>query len=104
MKSNLSSLIKTNHPIQLGFMAGVEKYGEEMLAFESKTSEEGQFLSYGREPLFLNIGVGTQVWRGIDVGLATRITLKASATLNAVSDLSGETKQEEISVNAKPVL
>jgi long-chain fatty acid transport protein len=104
MKSNLSSLTKTNHPIQLGFMAGVEKYGEEMLAFESKTSEEGQFLSYGREPLFLNIGVGTQVWRGIDVGLATRITLEASATLNAVSDLSGETKQEEISVNAKPVL
>lgn len=104
MKSNLSSLTKTTHPIQLGFMAGIEKHGEEMLGFESKTSEEGQFLGYGREPLFLNIGMGTQVWRGIDIGLAIRITLEASATLNAVSDLSGETKQEEISVNAKPVL
>jgi long-chain fatty acid transport protein len=104
MKSNLSSLTKTNHPIQLGFMAGVEKHGEEMLGFESKTSEEGQFLGYGREPLFLNMGMGTQVWRGIDIGLAIRITLEASATLNAVSDLSGETKQEELSVSAKPVL
>jgi long-chain fatty acid transport protein len=103
MKSNLSSLTKTNHPIQLGFMAGVEKHGEEMLGFESKTSEEGQFLGYGREPLFLNIGLGTKVWRGIDIGLAIRITLEANATLNAVSDLSGETKQEEISVSAKPV-
>jgi long-subunit fatty acid transport protein len=104
MKSNLSSLTKTNHPIQLGFMAGVEKHGEEMLGFESKTSEEGQFLGYGREPLFLNIGMGTQAWRGIDIGLAIRVTLEASATLNAISDLSGETKQEEISVSAKPVL
>jgi long-chain fatty acid transport protein len=104
MKSNLSSLTKTNHPIQIGFMAGVEKHGEEMLGFESKTSEEGQFLGYSREPLFLNIGLGTQAWRGIDIGLAIRITLEASATLNAVSDLSGETKQEGISVSAKPVL
>jgi long-chain fatty acid transport protein len=103
MKSNLSSLTKTNHPIQIGFMAGVEKHGEEMLGFESKTSEEGQFLGYSREPLFLNIGLGTQAWRGIDIGLAIRITLEASATLNAVSDLSGETKQEGISVSAKPV-
>jgi long-chain fatty acid transport protein len=103
MKSNLSSLTKTNHPIQIGFMAGIEKHGEEMLGFESKTSEEGQFLGYSREPLFLNIGLGTQAWRGIDIGLAIRITLEASATLNAVSDLSGETKQEGISVSAKPV-
>ncbi|MFT7410562.1 MAG: long-chain fatty acid transport protein [Oleispira sp.] len=104
MKSNLSSLTNTNHPIQLGFMTGVEQHGEEMLGFESKTSEEGQFFGYGREPLFLTIGMGTQIWRGIDIGLAIRITLEASATLNAVSDLSGETKQEAISVNAKPVL
>jgi long-chain fatty acid transport protein len=53
MKSNLSSLTKTNHPIQIGFMAGIEKHGEEMLGFESKTSEEGQFLGYSREPLLL---------------------------------------------------
>lgn len=104
MKTNLSSLTKTNHPIQLGFIAGVEKYSEEMLSFDSKTSEDGQFLSYGREPLFLNLGIGTKVWRGIDVGLASRITLEAGATLNATSNLAGETKQEELSVSAKPAI
>jgi long-chain fatty acid transport protein len=103
MKTNLGSLTKLNHPIQLGFMAGLEKYSEELLAFESKTSQEGQFLTYGREPLFLNVGLGTKVWRGIDLGLAMGVTLEAAATLNAVSNLSGETKQEEISVNAKPI-
>jgi long-chain fatty acid transport protein len=103
MKSNLTSLTRFKHPIQLGFMAGVEKHGEEMLGFESKTPEEGQFLGYGRQPLFLNIGIATKAWRGIDIGLAIRTTLEASATLNSASDLSGKTNQEDLAVNAKPV-
>jgi hypothetical protein len=56
MKTNLGSLTRFKHPIYLGFIAGVEKYGKEMLAFNSQTSENGQFLQYGKEPLFLNVG------------------------------------------------
>ena len=68
MKTDLTSLTKYDHPLYLGFMLGVEKYGEEMLAFESQTSREGQYFEYGRQPLFLNLGGATTLWRGIDIG------------------------------------
>ncbi len=102
MKTNLGSLTRFDHPIYLGFIAGVEKYGKEMLAFDSRTSTSGQFLQYGKEPLFLNLGGATPVWRGISVGASARITLDATANLNAVSTLGGETSRERLAVNAEP--
>ena len=102
MKTNLGSLTRFGHPIYLGFIAGVEKHGKEMLAFDSQTSSNGQFLQYGKEPLFLNIGGATPIWRGISVGVSARITLDATANLDAVSTLGGETRQECLSVNAEP--
>ncbi|MDI9246562.1 alkane uptake protein AupA [Marinobacter sp. CHS3-4] len=104
MKTNLGSLTRFDHPIYLGFIAGVEKYGKEMLAFSSQTSETGQYLQYGKEPLFLNIGGATPLWRGISAGVSARITLEAAASLDAVSTLGGETSRERLSVNAEPSL
>ncbi|WP_369600387.1 aromatic hydrocarbon degradation protein [Hahella sp. SMD15-11] len=102
MKTNLSSLTKLGHPLYLGFIAGVEKYGKEMLAFRSETTESGQFLEYGREPLFLNIGAATPVWRGLSLGASFRVTLNATAHLDAVSTLGGKTSRERLSVSANP--
>ncbi len=102
MKTNLSSLTKSEHPIYFGFIAGVEKYGEEMLAFNSSTSNSGQYFSYGRQPLFLNLGGATEVLRGIDVGLTARVTLHADAELYAYTDLQGNTSLESLNVSAKP--
>jgi long-chain fatty acid transport protein len=104
MKTNLGSLTRFDHPLYLGFVAGVEKYGKEMLAFSSETTEDGQFLQYQKEPLFLNIGGATPIWRGITAGASVRITLEAQAELNAQSTLAGETSQEQLSVNAEPSL
>lgn len=104
MKTDLSSLTKFDKPMYLGFMAGVEKYGEEMLAFTSETSEEGQFFNYGRQPLFLNVGGGMNLWRGIDVGASLRVTLHADATMRTRSNLAGDTSQESLNVKAKPVM
>lgn len=104
MKTNLSSLTRSDHPIYLGFIAGVEKYGKEMLAFSSETSETGQYLQYGKEPLFLNIGGATPLWRGISGGFSVRVTLEAAARLDAVSTLGGETSRERLAVNAEPSL
>src|SRR5690554_458438 len=104
MKTNLGSLTRFGHPLYLGFIAGVEKYGKEMLAFSSETSETGQFLQYGKEPLFLNLGGATRIWRGIDAGVSARITLEAEAELIATSNLAGDTEREKLSVNAKPSL
>ena len=102
MKTDLSSLTKFNHPLFLGVMIGVEKYGEEMLAFESQTSREGQYFEYGRQPLFLNLGGATTLWRGIDIGASARITLHSEAELVATTNLAGETRYEELNVSAKP--
>jgi len=104
MKTNLGSITRFKHPIYLGFIAGVEKYGKEMLAFDSQTTESGQFLQYGKEPLFLNIGGATPIWRGISAGASVRVTLDATAKLDAVSTLGGETSRERLSVNAEPSL
>lgn len=101
MKTNLSSMSKMEHPLYFGVMLGVEKYGAEMMAFSSETSG-GQFLEYGRQPLFMNLGFGTKVWRGIDVGLSLRTTLHAKAELNASSELDGATHHESMNVSATP--
>ena len=104
MKTNLTSLTRYNRPLYLGFMAGIERYGQEMLAFESRTSDEGQFFNYGRQPLFLNLGGAMNVWRGIDVGLTARVTLHADAVLHTQTTLDGETSHESLAVDARPVL
>ncbi|MED5431884.1 MAG: outer membrane protein transport protein [Pseudomonadota bacterium] len=102
MKTDLTSLTQYEHPLYLGFMLGVEKYGDEMLSFNSQTSTEGQFFEYGRQPLFLNLGGGTQLWRGLDAGFSARITLHSEAELVASSTLAGETSYETLNVSAKP--
>ena len=103
MKTNLTSLTTFRHPVYLGFIAGIEKYGREMLAFNSTTSRTGQYLKYGRQPLFLDLGGATTLWRGIDAGFSARVTLHANADLKAQTDLAGNTQYEQLAVNAKPV-
>ena len=104
MKKDLSFLTKYDHRIMFGFLAGVEKFGTEMMAFQSGTSNEGQFFNYGRQPLFLNLGAGSNVWRGIDVGASLRVTLHADATMNTYSNLAGDTEREQLEVSAEPVM
>lgn len=102
LKTDLSDITEFGQPIALGIMLGTEKYGKEMLAFTSTTAPYGQYFNYGRQPLFLNVGIGTKIWRGLDVGAAMRITLKSEATLVANTDLAGNTDYEGLEVNAKP--
>lgn len=102
MKTDLSSLTKYNHPLYFGFILGVEEYGDEMLAFNSQTSQPGQYLEFGRQPLFLNLGGATQIWRGLDMGASARITLHSEAELIATSTLGGQTSYETLNVSAKP--
>lgn len=102
VKANLTSLTRFEHPLQIGVMAGIEKFSRELLAFESNTSSTGQFLQYDRQPLFLTIGGGTKLWRGIDGGFSTRLTLHSEANLTTSTDLAGNTEYENLSVEAKP--
>jgi len=102
MKTDLTSLTKYQRPLYFGFIAGIEKFGAEMLAFTSETSNEGQYLRYGRQPLFLNLGGAVQIIPGIDVGASARITLHSNASLTAQTNLAGETEYESLDVSAEP--
>ncbi|MFY0700152.1 MAG: outer membrane protein transport protein [Bermanella sp.] len=103
MKTNLTSLTKFKTPVYLALMAGVEKYGLEMLAFESNTSQEGQFMQYGQKPLFLSISAAANVMPGFHLGGGVRVTLHAKANMVLESDLAGNTNSEELDVSAEPV-
>lgn len=104
MKTDLTDMTKFDHPIYFAFIAGVEKFGEEMLAFNSETRREGQYFNYGRQPLFLNLGGGLEMANGITTGASAHISLRSEATLSASADLSGNTQYESLSANAKPVI
>ncbi|MGR6874241.1 OmpP1/FadL family transporter [Pseudomonas sp. HK3] len=103
MKTNLTSLTKFKTPVYLAMMAGVEKYGLEMLAFESNSSQEGQFMQYGQKPLFLSISAAATVMPGFHLGAGVRVTLHAKANMVLESDLAGNTNSEELEVSAEPV-
>lgn len=103
LKTDLSDLTTFKHPLYLGFMLGSEKYVQEFLAFGAETSEGGQFLQYDREPLFISIGFGTKIWRGINFGAGARITLHSDANLYTQTDLQGNTSNERLDVSARPV-
>ncbi|HEX4869895.1 MAG TPA: outer membrane protein transport protein [Moraxellaceae bacterium] len=104
LKTNLSSLTKVDHPIYFGLMLGVEKYGREMLAYNTSTSTGGQYFRYDRQPLFLTAGGATRLFGGLDGGLAFRVTLQSNARVTGQSDLAGNTQYEEVEVSAKPEL
>jgi long-subunit fatty acid transport protein len=102
MKTDLTSLTKYERPLYFGLIAGIEKFGTEMMAFSSQTANEGQYMRYGRNPLFLNMGGAMQVIPGIDVGASARITLHSEASLIAQADLAGNTEYEKMDVSAQP--
>lgn len=104
MKTNLTSLTKFKKPVYIGLIAGIESYGLEMLAFESETSKEGQFMQYGQKPLFIAVSGGIELIPGLNIGAGARVTLHASATLKLETDLGGNTSNEELEVSAEPVL
>lgn len=104
MKTDLSDLTDFKKSAYLGVVIGVGRWSREMLAFNSSTSQAGQYFEYGRKPLFLAIGGGSTLWRGISAGFSTRITLHSSATLNATATLGGKTSYEQMTVSAEPQL
>lgn len=104
MKTDLTNMTTLHKPTYLAVVIGMEKLGTEMLAFNSETSQTGQSFEYGRKPLFLTIGGGTELLPGISTGFSTRVTLHSSATMNASATLGGKTSYEQLTVSAEPQL
>lgn len=101
-KSDISTMLKSDRAMVLGFMLGAERTGERILAFESNSSTTAQSFRYGQQSLFLSLGAGLNVVPGVDVGASTRITLDASANLTAFSDVQGNPDFASLQVSAKP--
>ncbi|MEC8102829.1 MAG: aromatic hydrocarbon degradation protein [Pseudomonadota bacterium] len=104
LKTDLSKLTTFDHPMYLGVVLGVENYGFSLLEFQSETSEGGQFLEYDRQPLFVSVGGGTELFRGVSGGLSARATLNNNAALSTTTDLAGNTQYESLNVQAEPAL
>lgn len=86
-----------------GINLGVDEYAKNFLPFNASTSEVGQFVRYESEPLYIGLAVAVpDVISGIDFGIGTRLTLDATASLNASSDLGGNTDSEELGMKASP--
>ncbi|MBQ0714854.1 MAG: outer membrane protein transport protein [Paraperlucidibaca sp.] len=101
-KTDLSTMLKGDRAMVLGFMLGAERSGYNLLSFSSTSQALPQSLRYGQQSLFLSVGAGINVIPGIDIGAASRITLAASANLGAQADLNGTTRYESLEVSAKP--
>jgi hypothetical protein len=95
----------TGRPMYLGINVGVDEYTSNILPFQANTSEEGQFLRYESQPLYLAFGGAVRdLVRGIDAGFSARLSLAAQARLEAVSDLAGNTDSEKLSLEGEPSL
>ena len=101
-KTDLSTMLKGDRAMVLGFMLGAERSGYNLLSFNSSSQALPQSLRYGQQSLFLSVGAGLNVIPGIDVGAASRITLAADAQLGTQANLAGTTNQESVTVSAKP--
>ena len=95
----------TSRSMYLGINVGVDEYISNILPYQANTAEQGQFLRYESQPLYLAFGGAVRdLVRGVDAGLSARLTLAAKARLEAVSDLAGNTDSEQLSLEAKPSL
>ena len=105
IKTRIAGTSDTTRPMYFGLNVGVDEYTANILPFQANTGEEGQFLRYQSQPLYLAFGGAVRdLVRGVDVGLSARLTLAAKARLEAVSDLAGNTDSERLSLEAEPSL
>lgn len=95
----------SSRPMYLGINVGVDEYTSNILPYQVNTAEEGQFLRYESQPLYLAFGGAVRnLVRGVDAGFSARLTLAARARLEAVSDLAGNTDSEKLSLEGEPSL
>ena len=105
IKTRIGGASDTLRPMYLGINVGLDEYSSNILPFQANTAEEGQFLRYQSQPLYLAFGGAVRDFvRGVDAGFSARLTLAAKARLEAVSDLAGNTDSERLSLEGSPSL
>lgn len=105
LKTRMAGVTSTETPIYFGLNVGVDEFTSNLVPYQANTSQKGQFLRYESQPLYLAFGGAvSNIVRGVDLGISARLTLEAKASMQAVSDLGGNTDSEKLSLEASPSL
>ena len=99
---NLSGLFNNKHGVGLGFDIAIDNNLKSFLAFDESRDDDGQFFRYGLTSVTMITSLGVKIIPQLHVGIGGYVMVKGENTLVAETDLAGETKQEEIQVNAEP--
>jgi len=101
---NLSTLFEKEQGLGLGFDLAVDNNMKSFLAFEETRDDDGQFIRYGLSSVTMVTALGVRILPQLHVGLGGFVLVKGKNTMVTKSDLTGETQEEEILVDAEPAI
>ena len=101
---NLASMFASNHGLGLGFDIAMDDNGQAFLEFNDIRAAKGQWGRYGLSSVTMVAGLGVEILPILHIGGGTFISVKGETTMKARTDLAGHTSDEEIVMQAKPVI
>ncbi len=101
---DLSTLFKNDHGLGFGFDMIIDNNMKSFMAFEGKRDDNGQFLRYGLTSVTMSTGIGVQIIPQLYLGAGGFVMVTGENKLIAQTDMAGNTKEEQILVNAEPVI
>ena len=97
-KFSLSDAFEGDRQISFGLAMGIEERGKSLLTVTDQTNETGQYMRYGKKPLFLSAGLGFEIFDGFTLGAGALVTVGAKAPVELRTTLNGITSREKIVV------
>lgn len=101
---DLSGLFNFKHGLGFGLNAAIDNNLKSFMAFNERREDNGQFIRYGLSSATINMGLGVEIIDQLHLGLGGYVMIKGENTLVAETDMAGNTQQEEIAVDAEPVI
>ena len=101
---DLSGLFNNDHGVGLGFDMMVDNNLKSFMSFEDIRDDDGQFMRYGISSVTMITGLGVQIIPQLHIGGGGIVMIKGENTLIADTDMAGNTKNEQIKVDAEPVI
>ena len=101
---DMSRFFKNRHGLGLGFDIAIDDNLKSFLAFEDRRSDNGQFMRYGKSSITMVTSLGVEIMPKLFVGGGAFVLVKGENTLVTQSDMAGNSRNEEIQVDAEPVM
>ena len=101
---DLSGIFDFDHGLGLGINIAIDENLAGVLNFNEIRDERGQFARYGNSSIFVSFGLGVEIIPELYIGGGAFIGVKGKNGLVAQTDLAGSTKEEQINVEAEPMI